>query len=112
MSGKRKYVTPNQEHRGLGAAIRSERKDNLLQARQKRLAAYRDRERKNKKSPQVNFKVSGYGKAIFQGSNRLLDGLEKRKNLKKGNFMLPTELSPVEAVQEKLLNSSKELCRN
>lgn len=106
-----KYVTPNQEHRGLGAAIRLKRKDNLLRARQKRLAAYRDGKRKNQKCPQPNSGVSGYGGAIFRGSNRILDGLENKNESKNRNFGFRREPKETTGIQAALVSSSKELCR-
>lgn len=106
-----KYVTPNQEHRGLGNAIRSQRKENLLRARQARLMAYQARKREQEKCPQANSGVSGYGGDILRGSNRKLDGLGKRKESEKRNLEPPKGQTPVEAVQEKILNSSEELCR-
>lgn len=106
-----KYVTPNQEHRGLGSAIRSERKENLLRARQKRLAAYQVQKGKKEKCLQANLRVPGYGSEIFRGSNRILDGLEKEKSPKKINLSPQGGQAQVEAAQEKILNSSEELCR-
>lgn len=104
-----KYVTPNQEHLGLGNKIRSERKENLLRARQKRLVAYQAQKPESAKCPQAN---PGYGKEMLRGSNAKFDGLVKKEKQKNQNLMLQKEQSRVEAVQAKLLNSSRELCRN
>lgn len=56
------YVRPNEEHEGLGNAIRQARKENLLLARQKRLEHYRAQKAV----------VSEYGLAGERGFNGLL----------------------------------------
>ena len=57
------YVRPNEEHEGLGNAIRQARKENLLLASQKRLEYYRVQKAE----------VSKYGLVGDRGSNGLLD---------------------------------------
>lgn len=47
------YVRPNEEHAGLGYAIRQQRKENLLSAKQKRLAYY-----KTKKEGVLSYELS------------------------------------------------------
>ena len=47
------YVRPNEEHAGLGQTIRQQRKENLMSAKQKRLAYY-----KTKKEGASNHGVS------------------------------------------------------
>lgn len=106
-----KYVTPNQEHGGLGNQIRTQRQNNLLEARRIRLAAYKARKQEGQQSPQADSGVSGDGKELFRPFNRKLDGLGKSKELEKRNLEPQKGQTPVEAVQEKLLNSSEELCR-
>lgn len=92
-----KYVTPNQEHRGEGNQIRHERRENLLRARERRLAAYKS-QKQGLKRPRW-------------GSNVKLNGLSESRKVKKLNLILQSEQKQVEAAQAKLLNSSEELCR-
>lgn len=106
-----KYVTPNQEHGGLGNQIRSQRKNNLLEARQVRLAAYRTRKQEGRGSPRADSGVSGDGKELFRPFNLKLGGFGKNKESERRNLEPPKGQTPVEAVQEKILNSSEELCR-
>ena len=106
-----KYVTPNQEHGGLGNQIRSQRKENLLKARQTRLAAYKTQKQQGLQCPQTNLGISGDGREVLRGSNVKLNDLSKSKKIKKSNLMLQPEQKQVEAAQVKLLNSSEELCR-
>ena len=106
-----KYVTPNQEHGGLGNQIRSQRKENLLQARLKRLAAYKAGKQEGPKCPQANSGVPGYGAGSFRGSNRKFGGLEKTEESGKRNLELQKEQKKAGSAQEKILNSSEELCR-
>lgn len=107
-----KYVTPNQEHQGLGNQIRGERKENLAQARQERLEAYRMRKQKDAKYRRMDSGVPEHGGEDYRGSNRKFDGLEKRIVIEKSIITLSREQKRIEAAQAKLLNSSKELCRN
>lgn len=88
-----KYVTPSQEHRGMGNKIRSQRKENLIGARQKRLAAYKVRKQKGLECPPADIGIPGDGREVML------------------NLTLHAEQKHVEAAQAKLLNSSEELCR-
>ncbi|MEK7287578.1 MAG: integrase core domain-containing protein [Elusimicrobiota bacterium] len=106
-----KYVTPNQEHQGMGGAIRSQRKENLVQARRMRLAAYKDKKREGQECPRTTSGAPGYGSAVFRGSNRKFGGLEKEEESKKRTLEPQKGRTQVEAAQEKILNSSEKLCR-
>ena len=92
------YVRPNEEHAGLGSAIRQVRKENLLAARQRRLAFYRLQKTG----------ISEYGLGIDDDSTSLLCQNSEIGSLE-NNTGGKIEASKEEDFQQKSLNI---LCRN
>ena len=96
------YVCPNDEHAGLGNIIREKRKENLLSARQQRLAYYHC-QRKG---------VSNYRAGEDHGSNAILEpvlAVRDRKNSKKVVFEL---LEAAKKEGDFQVNSKAVLCQN
>lgn len=99
------YVRPNEEHAGLGSAIRQKRQDNLKLAAQKRRAYY-----DSKKSGVIN-----YGLTNDSGSNEVPEPVFALKTVKTAEN---AESSKNEVLKEALkkddfrVNSEAVLCQN
>lgn len=96
------YVRPNDEHAGLGNHIREQRKENLLSARQRRLAYFRMRRER----------VSNYGINQDRAYNRNLDPCLEEQEA--GNYQ-KVEINALEVLtggEDFRANSSAVLCRN
>lgn len=96
------YVRPNEEHAGLGHAIRQQRKENLLSARQKRLACY-----KAKKAGVLSYELSRES-ASNQTPDPCFEG-QKSDILERVENRVLEELTGGE---DFVYNSSLVLCRN
>lgn len=96
------YVRPNEEHAGLGNAIRQQRKENLLKAKQNRLAYY-----KTKKEGTSNDGVSQEN-APHQTPAPCFEGQKSEILEKVGNRVLEELTGGEDCVH----NSSLVLCRN
>lgn len=96
------YVRPNEEHVGLGNAIRQQRKENLKTAKQKRLAYYHSQKEG----------VSNYGLDQERASNSVpvacFGGQISENNQKVENY----ELETLTGGEDFIHNSSAVLCRN
>ena len=96
------YVRPNDEHEGLGNAIRQQRKENLVTAKQNRLAYYHSQKRQ----------ASDYGLTKDRGSNSVLCENKELENQKNGSNAEIGPLEPFKEGEDFRDNSSEILCRN
>ncbi len=96
------YVRPNDEHDGLGNAIRQQRKKNLLTAKQNRLAYYHSKKRQ----------ASDYGLTKDRGSNSVLCKNEEPENQKNGSNAEIGLLEPFKEKKDFRDNSLEILCQN
>ena len=96
------YVCPNDEHAGLGDIIREKRKENLLLARQSRLAYYHC-QRKG---------VSDYRAGKNRGSNEILEPVLVVQNQENGKKVIFETLEGVEKEGDFQANSLAVLCQN
>jgi transposase InsO family protein len=96
------YVRPNEEHAGLGNTIRKTRKDNLLTAKQNRLAYYHSQKRQ----------ISNYGLTEDRVSNNVLCQNQERENHENGSKAEISSLEPFKETGDFRDNSSEILCQN
>lgn len=96
------YVRPNEEHAGLGAAIRQQRKENLLSAKQKRREFYH-----SKKEEALN-----YGLDQERTANRISVACFENQFAEKGRKEENNELKAFIGGEDFVHNSSAVLCRN
>ena len=96
------YVCPNDEHAGLGDIIREKRKENLLLAKQERLAYYHC-QRKG---------VSDYRPGKDRGSNEILEPVLVVQNQENQKMAGIETLEGVEKEGDFRANSSAVLCQN
>lgn len=96
------YVCPNDEHAGLGNIIRQKRKENLLSAKQKRLACYHS-QRKG---------VSDYGVGEDRDSEAITESFSTAKKQGNGKSAKIEALETAAREDNFRANSSAVLCQN
>lgn len=96
------YVRPNEEHAGLGNAIRQQRKENLKAAQQKRLANYYSKKRG----------ISNYGLNQERASDVTPVACVETQKLKSSEFSENDEFKGITGGEDFRVNSSLVLCQN
>ena len=96
------YARPNDEHEGLGNAIRQQRKENLLTAKQNRLAYYHSQKAE----------VLSYESVEDLVANKVLCQNPETKNEGNGRVAKIGSLEPFKEMEDFRDNSSEILCQN
>jgi putative transposase len=97
------YVRPNEEHAGLGYAIRQQRKENLLSAKQKRLAYYKTKKEGVLRSDELSRESASNQTPAPCFEGKMLDISEKVEN---------RVLEELTGGEDFVHNSSLVLCQN
>jgi len=96
------YVRPNEEHAGLGNAIRHVRKENLVTTKQNRLRYYHSQKGQ----------VLDYGLSEDRACNSALCQNMERENKENGQVAKIGSKEPIKETEDFRDNSSEVLCRN